>query len=313
MTGIPGKHRTARLDDDIHQLVSAKVVVGIDESSGSDTALRWAVHYAGIHGRGLHIAHGMNTAGVTTVGAYAVSSPWVLDEARANGESVVARAAQLARLLAPDLPITTELVADSASTVLIDRSDAAFAVVLGATGSTGTLGHLGSTLLAVVAHAHGAVIVVRTDPDAGDIVHYSGPVVVGVDGGPLSDAAVAAAFAEAAQRGTDLVAVHVWNDQNFGHYAGYDTVRLPDGNPGEAENAVLAERVAGWQEKFPDVPVMRASYAFAPTVHLQTWSQSAQLVVVGSRGRGGFAGLLFGSTANSLVQHARCPVMVVHP
>ncbi|WP_067903209.1 universal stress protein [Nocardia vaccinii] len=314
MKGLSGKRSTPRHDDDVHQLVSAKVVVGVDGSTGADAALRWAVRYAGLHGRGLHIVHGMNTSGATWPdGAYAVSNTWLLDEARANGESVIARATQLARVLSPDLSVTTELPADNAATLLITRSAAAFAVVIGATGSAGTLAHLGSTLLSVVAHAHGSVIVVRTDPDAGDVVRSAGPIVVGIDGGPLSDAAIAAAFAEAAQHNTDLVAVHVWNDQNFGHYAGYDTLRFAEGNPAEAENAVMAERIAGWQEKYPDVAVIRTSYAYAPAEHLQTWSQSAQLVVVGSRGRGGFAGMLFGSTANFLVQHARCPVMVVHP
>lgn len=313
MIGVHAQRSTEQ-HDDVHELVSAEVVVGIDGSPGADAALRWAVHYAEMHGRGLHIVHGMNTAGGTWPdGAYAVGTTWVLDEAHANGESVIARAAQLTRTLAPGLPVSTELVSDNSATLLIDRSAEAFAVVIGATGSAGPLAHLGSTLLSVVAHAQGSVIVVRTDPANGDVVRSSGPVVVGVDGGPLSDAAIGAAFTEAAQRTVDLVAVHVWNDQNFGHYAGYDTVRIPDGNPGEAESAVLAERLAGWQEKFPDVPVIRTSYAFSPAEHLQTWSQSAQLVVVGSRGRGGFAGMLFGSTVNFLVQHAQCPVMVVHP
>ena len=310
---IPGKRGTTERDG-VHRLVSAKVVVGVDGSAGADNALRWAAHYADTHGRGLHIVLGMNTSGtIWPHGESAVGSSGVLDEARANGEFIVGRATQLAGVVAPNLPVTTELLTDNAANLLITRSAAAFALVIGATGSAGALAHLGSTLLSVVAHAHGTVIVVRTDPAAGDTIRSSGPVVVGVDGGPLSDAAVAAAFTEAAQRNTDLVAIHVWNDQNFGHYAGYDTLRMPDGDPGEAESAVLAERLAGWQEKFPDVPVTRASYAYAPAIHLQTWSESAQLVVLGSRGRGGFAGMLFGSTVNSLVQHAHCPVMVVHP
>ncbi|WP_442790072.1 universal stress protein [Nocardia sp. CDC160] len=79
------------------------------------------------------------------------------------------------------------------------------------------------------------------------------------------------------------------------------------------EESVLAERLAGWQEKYPDVKVIRRVYLSSPAAQLREWSEQAQLVVVGNRGRGSFLGMLLGSTAHSLVQHAYCPVMVVHP
>lgn len=79
----------------------------------------------------------------------------------------------------------------------------------------------------------------------------------------------------------------------------------------EIEQVVLAERIAGWSEKYPDVQVRRVVKRDKPRRTLLELSQSAQLVVVGSRGRGGFAGLLLGSTSQALVHHAGCPVMVV--
>ncbi len=315
MPGIFGRHtNTTQREQDAHRLASATVVVGVDGSPGSVTALRWAARYARLHGRELRIEHGMNLVGATWPASVPTTpSTWVVDAARTHGRDVIARAEELARSTAPEVPVTAEAVSDNPAALLIDRSAAAFTVVLGATGTEGTLAHLGSTLLSVVAHAHGTVVVVRTDPEAGDSVHSSGPVVVGVDGSPIGEAAIASAFAEAAQRDAELVAVHVWNDGNFGRYAGYDTLRLPDGDPGQAEDAIMAERTAGWQEKFPEVRVAHSSYAFAPAEHLLEWSKSAQLMVLGSRGRGGFAGMLLGSTVNFLVQHAQCPVMVVHP
>ena len=315
MAGLFGKRtRGEPGEQDHHRLASARVVVGIDESTGSDIALRWAAHFADSHRRELHIVHGMNLTGTTWPGgAHSVGSMSVVDAAHIHGQRLMAHAGQVVRAVAPEVSVSTEIVTDNAAALLIDHSTDAFAVVIGATGSAGTLAHLGSTLLSVVAHAHGQVVVVRPDPKADDTVHTSGPVVVGIHGGPTSEAAIGAAFAEAALRAAELVAVHVWNDQNFGHYAGYDTVWFAEGDPGEAENAILAERMAGWREKFPEVRVRRKSYAFAPAEHLQRWSESAQLVVVGSRGRGGFTGMLLGSTVNSLVQHARSPVMVVHP
>lgn len=295
-----------------HRLVSAKVVVGIDGSPGSDAALRWAAQYADAHRRELHILHGMNLTGTTWPGgAYSVGSMSVVDAAHTRGQQLMAHAEQVVHAVTPAVSVSTEIVTDNAAALLVDHSTDAFTVVVGATGSAGTLAHLGSTLLSVVAHAHGPVVVVRSDPEGEETVHMSGPLVVGVDGGPSCDPAIEAAFAEAALLDAELVAVHVWNDHNFGRYAGYDTVRF-DGDPGEAESAILAERIAGWREKFPEVRVRGISYAFDPAEHLLQWSESAQLVVVGSVGRGGFTGMLVGSTVNSLVQHARSPVMVVH-
>ncbi|WP_280330832.1 universal stress protein [Nocardia wallacei] len=300
-------------ENEVHQLASAAVVVGVDGSRGSETALRWAARFASRRGRALQIVHGMNLVGTAArFGAYAVTAAPVIDAARAHGRAVVEDAERIVREIAPDLPVMIVLAADAASGVLIDHSADAYAVVLGATGSVGTLTHLGSTLLAVTGHAQGTVIVVRTDP-ADDTVHTTGPVVVGVDGSPTSEAAIAAAFAETAARGTNLVAVHTWSDWDFGQFAGRDDLFLPNADYEQAEEAILAERLAGWQEKYPEVSVTRKVYLFRPAAQLQEWSNAAQLIVVGSRGRGGFAGLLLGFTANSLVQHAHCPVMVVHP
>lgn len=298
--------------DDPHQLATAKVVVGVDGSKGSWTAVRWAARFAAERGRALEIVHGMELVGTGWVlGDYEVVIPSVLDAAREQGREVVAQAERVARSVAPELRISARATSDTGRQLLIEHSAEAYAVVVGATGEAGTFAHLGSTLLAVTAHAHGTVVVVRTDPDADGGVHTSGPVVVGVDGSPVGDAALAAAFTEAAERGADLVAVHVWTDWGSGRFAG--EVHRTDAELDNVERAILAERLAGWQEKFPQVRVTRKVEVSAPASHLLSWSKVAQLLVVGSRGRGGFAGMLLGSTANTVVQHASCPVMVVHP
>lgn len=81
----------------------------------------------------------------------------------------------------------------------------------------------------------------------------------------------------------------------------------------DIERVLLGERLAGYGERYPDVTVVRKVYIDGPRTHLQAWSENAQLVVVGSRGRGGFKGLVLGSTSNSLLREAHCPVMVVRP
>ncbi|BCK56077.1 hypothetical protein NWFMUON74_38490 [Nocardia wallacei] len=98
-----------------------------------------------------------------------------------------------------------------------------------------------------------------------------------------------------------------------GRFPGDPYVLFPGYEIETGERVSLAERLAGWQEKYPQVPVRRQVAPAEPKADLLRWSNSAQLLVVGSRGRGGVRGLLLGSTSNFLVQHAHCPVMVVHP
>ncbi|MFC4128435.1 universal stress protein [Nocardia rhizosphaerae] len=126
------------------------------------------------------------------------------------------------------------------------------------------------------------------------------------------DPAIAAAFAEAAERGAELVAVHAWSDLSEGGFAGSSYLELPIPDFGTGEEALLAERLAGWSERYP-VVVRREIELYGPRERLAAWSRSASLLVVGGRGRGGFRGLLLGSTSNRLVQRAECPVLVAHP
>ncbi|HEY3467530.1 MAG TPA: universal stress protein, partial [Amycolatopsis sp.] len=79
------------------------------------------------------------------------------------------------------------------------------------------------------------------------------------------------------------------------------------------EDRLLSQRLAGWQEKYPEVEIRRVLVRERPRHALLDVSEEAQLVVVGSRGRGGFTGMLLGSTSQALVQHAQCPVLVVRP
>ncbi|MEV4129937.1 universal stress protein [Nocardia sp. NPDC049707] len=296
-----------------HQLASAAVVVGTDGSTTSDAAVQWAARTAAHKRRRLLIVHGLDLAGTRAVlGSYDAMEPSVVGPLRVRGEHILAEASALAHDVDPELAVTTQLSEANPAELLIELSQTADLVALGAAPGVGTLAHLGSTLLAVASHGHGATVVVR-GPDTGQPAHPVGPVVVGVDGSPVGEAAIAAAFAEASERAAELVAVHAWSDLNVGAFAGGAYLEIPIVDLEIAEHALLAERLAGWQEKYPDVTVTRKVSVFGPRELLGKWSKLAQLIVVGSRGRGGFRGLLLGSTGNWLVQHADCPVMVVHP
>jgi nucleotide-binding universal stress UspA family protein len=74
---------------------------------------------------------------------------------------------------------------------------------------------------------------------------------------------------------------------------------------------ILADRLTGWEQKYPDVHVTRVVVHDKPSSALLAHATTAQLVVVGTRGRGAFRGLVLGSTSQHLLHHAPCPVTVV--
>lgn len=284
------------------------VIVGVDGSESAEAAVRWAARMCADRNLSLRIIHALNFSPYT-YGAPYLDVAGIYDWMEDEGKEILSRAAAVAREVSADLDISTEISTLGGARWLVSLSEDSRALVLGASGS-GAAGGIGST--AVNAASHGVCPVVVVHQRDGE-VPQEGPVVVGIDGSPTSERATGVAFEEAAQRGVPLVAIHAWSDTPHGTLAGgRSAIRDPRGFE-DAEREVLSERLAGWCERFPDVEVQRELYIDGPRTHLLAWSQKAQLVVVGSRGRGGFRGLLLGSTSNELVQKAQCPVMVVRP
>jgi len=282
------------------------ILVAIDGSESALRAAHWAAAEASRRGRGLSIVHAYDWP-LPNYGP-AIVDPAVLHESVVStAQTTLAAAVAAVTEAAPELPVAAEIVRGPAVTALLGLSRRAELLVLGSRGLGGFSGLLvGSVAVALVAHGHCPVVVVRGDPSA-----PGAPVVVGIDGSPASEMALALAFDEAASRGCDLVAVHTWTDTTVPFGLGGGHGQALDWTPlAEQAEKLLVESLTGWHEKYPGVTVRRVVERDRPASALLDAGRDAQLLVVGSRGRGGFTGLTLGSVSQALIHHASCPVMI---
>ncbi|MGW4718386.1 universal stress protein [Nocardia sp. NPDC004260] len=282
------------------------ILAAVDGSASSYQAVAWAAVEAALHHRSLHIVTSM--AIQTGFGPEMSLGEADLEWLRGDGERILTEAARVARTAVPgaEPAITTEVTFELIIPMLIERSARAWMLVVGSRGMGAfQRGLLGSVSTAATHHARCPVAVIHGIA-AIDAVSARQPVLVGVDGTDNSVAAVELAFEEASRRKVDVVALHAWSDTS-----GPDApVRGWDGARESAE-AVLAESLAGWADRYPDVAVRRVVTAGRPGRSLLDESANAQLVVVGSHGRGGFASMLLGSTSNTLLHSVEVPLIVV--
>ncbi|MEU8282726.1 universal stress protein [Micromonospora sp. NPDC048905] len=284
------------------------VVVGVDGSSSSLVAAEHAARAALLRSRPLLLLHGyLHPFGYgIPLNPYDIGMPVPSEEAQRMLETT---AADLTDRW-PGLVVEVRQVAGGPGITLIEESRQAELVVVGSRGLGGFAGLLlGSVGTQVAAHAHCPVLVVRPDEQP---IPVDGPVLVGVDGSESSRLATGYGADEAARREVPLVLVHV------GPAAGDRAV------PEEIEESqavyqaeavrLLADASAAVRAAHPDLVVREHPVrAAGPVQGLIEASGTASLLVVGTRGRAGFAGLLLGSVSQAVIQHAHCPVLVAHP
>ena len=270
------------------------ILVGVDGAPDSQIALRWAI--AAAKGRG---------APVRVLRAYLDQSiQW--PATAAEGYAPELHAARYQAELDANVDFVRGQLGEENGSGWLANFPAVDAILAEAPGAElivlgskvhGKLGaaFLGSVATGVTAHAPCPVVVVRG-------VSGAGPVLVGTDGSGHSDAAVPFGFDEAARSGSELQVVYCW--QPHDHHEG------PIADAEELLRNWLAESLAPYRTKYPGVRVKAEVIAGRPSVERTSRSS---MVVVGSRGRGGVAGLLLGSVSQSLLHHANCPVAVVRP
>ncbi|WP_375481422.1 universal stress protein [uncultured Mycobacterium sp.] len=285
------------------------IIVGVDGSPASNAAVCWAANDAVIRHIPLTLVHTINPVATTWPAIPAPNEFAVWQEN--EGRRILADTLKIARDTTKDnprTPIETELTFSAATPALLGLSKVAKLVVVGNTGRGGLArGLLGSVSSSLVRHSHCPVAVVRDEEPR--VPHPAqAPVLVGLDGSPASELAIAIAFDEASRRRVDLIALHAWSDREIIELPGLDWAAVK-----AEEERLLAEGLAGWREHYPDVKVSTLLVCDRPSRVLVETSEAAQLVVVGSHGRGGFTGMLLGSVSNAVVQSARTPVIVARP
>ncbi|AKS33853.1 universal stress protein [Mycolicibacterium goodii] len=285
------------------------VLVGVDGSDPSTSAVEWAAREAVLHKVPLRLVHIVQWPAGGVVWAEVSAPPELAEQLRRNGVQVLKAARKVAEDVigdAVEIRADEVEIAENVVAALAAKSEAAQLVVVGCRG-LGPIGRrlLGSVTAGLIRHARCPVAVIHHESRAAAMA-TTAPVVVGIDGSPASEKALAFAFDEASRRGAPLLAVHAWSDAQVAGYPGvpWDDLRV------QAEER-LAERLAGWRERYPDVHVQREVVLDRPDRRLLKRSQIAQLTVVGSHGRGGFVGLLLGSVSTSVAEAAERPVVVV--
>ncbi|MDG6105931.1 universal stress protein [Dactylosporangium aurantiacum] len=293
-------------------IAATAVVVGVDGSADSLRAVRWAAADAARRHRPLHLlhAHGWPEFAYPPVG---LALPVVTQtDTPQTAARLLADAVTHARDAGGDLEISAGSTSRLCVPALLAASRQASLVVVGSRGLGGFAALLvGSTGVELAAHASCPVVIVRGADRSGGA--NAGRVVVGVDGSHDADLAVAVAFEQAAFRSAGLTAVNACQWQVAGQRDGVAAPIYGEQDALAGARRALAESMAGWQEKYPQVDVRLDVVVGRAGGVLAEASTGAELLVVGARGNGGFTGLLLGSVSQAAVHHANCPVIVARP
>ena len=282
------------------QQAGRPVTVGVDGSVSSEQAVRWAAREARRRKAPLRVVQAVDPTAPPHRYAVPGYGPDVHEIRIRAARAHLQDAARAAAEEASGVTVEQEILEGFPIAQLLDESRTAQLVVIGDRGLSGVAGLLlGSVAVGLAARGACPVAVVRGRTSA-----VEGPVVVGVDGSPVSEAALEYAFDAADARSAELVVVYAWRDLLLDRATPLEAVE----QQGRAE---LAERLAGWGGKYPDVRVRRVVVRDAPARTIVEQSAAAQLVVVGSHGRGSVGGLLLGSVSNAVLHRAECPVVVV--
>ena len=289
---------------------AGRIVVGTDGSLRADKAVAWAANWAAARNLPLLIllvVPELPLPGRTAAAAAINQGTHYVDDFLAESQQKVEAVAERLRAEYPGVEIEARVVQGHDSSILAEASKDAAQVVVGARGQNAPLSVklLGGVSDAVASHAHGQVAVISDFAEE----NPNGPVVVGVDDSAPARAAARIAFDDAQVRGVPVIAVNAWD---FGPYDAFNA-EIWDHSMQQINTSLtdlVNEVLAPLREEFPNVEVEVRIVRGRPENAIVDASKGAGLVVVGSRGRGGFKGLMLGSTSKHVLRESHAPVIV---
>jgi len=283
-------------------MTAKRIIVGYDRSADARAAARWALDEAARTGALVEFFYAYEwpqwAPAASTIPAPAVWPDGETDRAIKGG---LQEAVTAAKRTHPGVRTKISIVQASTALTLIERSADASLIVVGSRGHSAVAGLLGSVSVAVSGHAHCPVIVVRGDAAP------SNPVVAGVDDSPSAHVALDFAVEQAVARGVPLRVIRAWRPVT----GIWETSSLVRRIVAAEERGPLDELVTGWRDKYPQLDIGAEAVVDHPANALTLASATAQLVVVGSRGRGAVRGMVLGSVSQHLLHHSACTVAVV--
>ena len=287
------------------EIPSGSILVGVDGSDSAERALEWAIDQAVLERRPLTLVHGAGPS-MWYADAVGLDQRLVVEAIRDDAYAVVRAARDQVKARAPGLEIHESLQMGDARSVLLDLSSDASMIVLGSRGRGPVKSLLlGSVAVAVTRHASCPVVVLRPR-NLGSVRHG---VLVGADGTERSSTTLEFAYRQASLRGLPLTVMHCfWDVRSATIGSGVVSDDEPDL---EIKRELLSESVSGMTEKFPDVPVRKVLARGLTDKCLVAAAETMDMLVVGARERGSLSGMVYGSVASAVVEHASSIVAVV--
>ncbi|MFC9673674.1 MULTISPECIES: universal stress protein [unclassified Streptomyces] len=275
-----------------------EIAVGIDPARDWRLPLAWAVDEARRRRYGLRLVAAVPPQHSTH---HVDDIPHVMALRQAASDALNAAAAW-SRERHTEVELAAELVEGVPVQTLVRLSRQARVIVLGSRhlGRTAEFFSAGSLVVPVTAQAHCPVVVAG---DAEHVTQQPSYLVVGIDGSESSKAALGWALEEADLRGAELRAISVWQPPAL--------LRHDEEAARQAQRRMLSEATAGWSQKYPDVLLRHEVPTGHPVEELAGAAEHALALVVGRRGRGGYAGMRLGSVVHGLLHRAHCPVITV--
>ncbi len=277
------------------------IIAATDGSPAATAAVEWAADDAARKELPLRVIHVVDRLPYE-IPRYPI--PGVQESIVQSGERILRDARQAVRTRQPGVEVTTELVYGVPAPVLRQEAEHSSELVVGSRGRGGFAGMLlGSVSSHVAGHVHAPVVVVRPAPATA-----YGEIVVGVSESEECDPALAYAFEEAKLRGARLRGICAWElpVHILGPEVVYDVEEIQ-----HAFRQAATDKLGELEERFPEVEVTLDVVRGHPVAALVDASEKADLIVVGSRGRGAIGAAVLGSVSRAILHHARCPVAVV--